>query len=44
MKVDYVRVYQRADTGAELLTRDKGNIPNYTDRAIEYYVGGKKVS
>ncbi len=44
MKVDYVRVYQRADIGSELLTRDKGNIPNYTDREIEYYVGGKKVS
>lgn len=44
MKVDYVRVYQRADTGAELLTRDKGNIPNYTEREIEYYVGGKRIS
>ena len=44
MKVDYVRVYQRDDIGSELLTRDKGNIPNYTDREIEYYVGGKKVS
>ncbi len=44
LKVDYVRVYQRADIGSELLTRDKGNIPNYTDRKIEYYVGGKKVS
>lgn len=43
MKVDYVRIYQRADLGSELLTRDKGNIPNYTDRKIEYYVGGKLV-
>lgn len=44
MKVDYVRIYQRSDNGSQLLTRDKDNIPNYNNRDMSRYVGGKKVS
>ena len=44
MKVDYIRIYQRSDNGSELLTRDKNNIPNYNNRDMTHYVGGKKVS
>lgn len=44
MKVDYVRVYQRSDNDSKLYTRDRGDIPNYNNRDMTHYVGGKKVS
>ncbi len=44
MKVDYVRIYQRSDNGSQLLTRDNKDIPNYNNRDMTHFVGGKKVS